>query len=114
MHVEFDGESGVENHLHGGVEVAVVFGGAVGLAGGVHHGLGIDAETNVIESGGLDESDVGGGGPGLEVFLGVSLGVVDLREPFAEIDAVTDVGEARRGDGGGCGLSERERREKYG
>ena len=94
MHIEFDRESGVKNHLHRRIEIAVVLRRAVRSLCGVHHWLRIDAEADVIESRGLNQRDVGGCRPRLEVFFGVSLGIVNLREPFAEIDSVTYVREA--------------------
>ena len=94
MHVELDGQARVENHLHRRVEIAEIFRAAVAATRGVHHRLRIHAEPHMIEPGGLDQRNVRRGGPGFEMFLGVSLGIVDLREPFAEIDAVANVGEA--------------------
>ncbi len=98
MHVDFDGETGVENHLDRGIEIAEQFCAAVAMACGVHERLRIHAEANMVESGRLDQRDVEGCGPGLEVFFCVPLGIVDLGEPSAEIHAVANVRQAGGGN----------------
>src|SRR5271170_1985908 len=87
MYVEFNGEARVENHFYRGIEGAEIFGGAAALVC-VHDGLRVYAEAHVVEAHRLDQRDVGSGGPGLEMFFRVTLRIVDLREPFAEINAV--------------------------
>ena len=54
----------------------------------------------MIETHGANQGDVGGGDCGLEVFFGVRGGVLLLREPVAEIDAVAEMGQAALGDAG--------------
>src|ERR1700739_410466 len=61
----------------------------------------------MIESSGLDEGDVCGGSPVMKMLLRVSLGVVDLREPFAQVDAAAKVREAGRSKGRRWTLSHR-------
>ena len=95
MHVEFDSQACVENHLHRRIEIAEIFRAAVPMPHGVHHRLRIDAEPHMIKPGGLDQRDVTGSSPGFKVFLRVSLGIVDLRKPLAEIDPMPNVREAR-------------------
>ena len=86
VQIEDDGKPLVEDHLHRGIEVREIFGReVVGMIGG-EHGLRIHAQANVIESERLDERDVGCAGPGLKMLLGVSLAVVDLREPRTQVD----------------------------
>lgn len=48
----------------------------------------------MIESRGLNQGDVVSGRPILKMFSGVSPGIVDLREPFAQIDAVSEMSGA--------------------
>src|SRR5258706_435606 len=98
MHVEDHGEALIENHLYGGIEIGeIVRGNAVGLIA-MEHWLWIDAEPNVIKVHRLDQSNVVRGVPRFKVFFGVALGIVDLREPFAEIDSVAKMSRAAMGE----------------
>ena len=110
MDVEDDGEVLVEEHLDSEIDFGqIVSGNLVGLIT-VEDGSGIDAEADVIEAYGFDEGGVGRRVPGFEMFLGVALGVVDLGEPFAHVDAVTKMLSAGLGEGiVGRGLWLRER-----
>ena len=91
MDVDHHRQALIEDHLHGGVQVAeIVVWDTVGLAA-AKHGLRIDAQANVVEVHGLDQRDVLSGVPGVEVLFGVALRVVNLGEPFAEVDAVAEV-----------------------
>ncbi len=97
--VEDHGEALIEDHFYGGVEIGEIVGGnTVGFIVAEHR-LGVHAQANVIEVHGFDEGDVLGGGPGFEVLFGVALRVVDLREPFTEVDAVAEMGGATMGQG---------------
>ena len=110
MHVDLDGETRIQNHFDRSVEIAEIFRAAAVATCGVHHRLRIHAEPHVIEAGRLDQRDIGRGGPALKVLFRVSLGIVDLREPFAQIDAVANVRQARgRNRGQDCvaGCSQR-------
>src|ERR1700722_3966760 len=98
MHVELYGKARVEDHFYSRIERAEIFGSAA-VPARFHDGLRVYAEAYVVEAHGLDQCDVGGGGPVLEMFFRVSLGIVDLREPFAEINAVANVSEARGWNG---------------
>jgi len=100
MDVNNYGEILRDDHLHGIVEILQIFGRElVGLTV-MEHGLRIDAKPNVIEAHLLDEDDVGDAVPSLEMFFGVAAWIVDLREPFAEVDAVAEMLCAAVGEGG--------------
>jgi hypothetical protein len=53
-----------------------------------HHRLRIHTQAHVIESHGLHERDIVPRRPVLKMFLRVSTLVIDLREPFAGVDAM--------------------------
>lgn len=48
----------------------------------------------MIEAHGLNKCDVAGRGPVFEMLFGVALRIVNLGEPFAEVDPVAKVGGA--------------------
>ena len=110
MDVEDHGKILLEEHFDGEIDFGeVVRGNLVGLIA-VEDGPGIDAEADVIEAYGFDESGVCGRVPGFEMFFGIALGVVDLGEPFTHVDAVTKMLSAGLGEGiVGYGLRLRER-----
>jgi hypothetical protein len=47
----------------------------------------------MIEAHALNERNVFGVGPGIEMFFAIALGIVDLREPVAGVDAVAKMGQ---------------------
>jgi hypothetical protein len=93
VHVENYGETLIENHFDGCVEISqVISGNSIRLVASKHR-LRINAQPHVIETYGFDQRDVLRTVPGLEVFLRVALRVIDLRKPFAKINAVTQMGD---------------------
>ena len=98
MHVDFDRQARVKNHLHRGVKIAKIFIAAACPPRGIHHRLRIHAEPHMVEAGGFDQCDVGRRAPGLKMFLRISSRIVNLREPLAQIDAMTQVCQARGGN----------------
>jgi len=85
----------IQNHLHRGVEIAKVLRG--NLVGPVarHQWLRIHAQAHMIESHGLDQSDIFGRRPALEVFLRVPALVINLREPLAGINSMSQTRHPR-------------------
>src|SRR5215831_13927685 len=53
----------------------------------------------MIEPGRLDQHDIGGSSPVLKMFLRISLRIVDLRKPLAQINPAPQMSESRRGNG---------------
>src|SRR5579884_503678 len=97
MHVQNDGQAVIQNHLDGGIQIGeIVCGDAIRLISAEHRS-GVDAQPDVIEADITDELNILGRVPGLEMLLGVALGVVNLGKPFAEIDAVAKVLGAMEG-----------------
>src|SRR5215467_5851088 len=91
MHVEDDSETVVENHLYCRVEVAkILCGKLVGLVSAPHR-LRIHAKTHVVEAHGLNQCNIFGGSPGIEMLFGVAALVPNLSEPIAEVDATSKV-----------------------
>ena len=78
-----------------------------------HHGLGIHAEADVIKAHGFDQGNVVRRDPGFEMLFGVALGIVDLRKPLTEVDAMAKVCGAALGKRR-VGLSNRGNREEQG
>ena len=104
MDVDDDGELLFDCEFDDGVEFFHE-GGAVGLfALPGEEGVGVDAETDVVEAELVDEADVVGSGEGAEALDGV---VAGLREPVAGVDAAAEVLGALGGEVagllGGCG-----------
>ena len=96
MNVNDNREPLLQDHLHRGIKPAQIVGwDFVGVAAR-HHGLRVHAEPHMIEAHGLDQRDVLGGSPAFEVFFAVTLGIVNLSEPMAGVDAVAQVSEPGR------------------
>src|SRR5438876_7532170 len=88
----------IENHFHRAIDHCQIFrGDAIGLAASEHR-IAIESEANVIEAHRFDEGNILRGVVGVEMFFGVALGVEDLGEPMAKIDAVAQVLRAFEGE----------------
>jgi hypothetical protein len=61
-------------------------------------GLRIHAQAHVIETHRLDEGNIFRGDRSFEVFLGVTLGIIDLGKPSAGVDAVAQTGRPALGN----------------
>src|SRR5262249_1379686 len=72
-----------------------------------HHRRRIHAQPHMIESHRLDKSDVVVRDPGGKMFFGISLGIVNLREPLAQVDPAPQMGRALMGERG-VGLGKRD------
>src|SRR5689334_21168099 len=98
MQVDFDREPSVEDHLYRRIQIAVVLRSAIRLSRRVQHRLRIHAQADVVKSGGLDERDVRGCCPVLEMFFRISARVVHLGKPLAQVDSVPNMRESRSGN----------------
>ena len=84
----------VQNHLYGGIQISqVIFRNAVCLLPAEHR-LGVYAQPHVIKLHRVNQRDVLRRGPRFEVLFRVALRVVDLREPFAQVDAMPQMRRA--------------------
>src|SRR5438046_1524367 len=107
MHIQNNRKVLVQNHLHGRIQIAqIIRGNAISLVVN-EHGLGIDREPNMVEIDRFDEGNILRRSPGVEMFFGVTLRVVDLREPVTEIDSVAEMLRASMRNGGILGKNRR-------
>ena len=101
----------IQNHLQRVIQIAEIVGRQVVGHVVPHHRLGIHAEPHVIESHRLNQRYIIGSHPAYEMFFRVSLGIVNLRKPFAQVDAVSQMRcTALRN---GVGLTETGARNKH-
>ena len=82
------GQLVIDDHLHSSIDVREIIRRNFICVAGLKHGARIDAQADVIEAQRLNERSVLRGRPTLEVLFSVSLGIDNLREPLAGVDAV--------------------------
>ncbi len=102
MHVDDHHKAVVEDHLYRRVQIAEILRGKLLRLVHREHGLRVHAQAHVVETHGLDQRDILGGRPRFKVFARVAAFVVDLGEPFAEVDTPTQALGARKGQRGSC------------
>src|SRR3954471_8632883 len=100
----------IEDHFYSRIEIAEIFGRKFVTTVVADHRLGVHAQTDVIESHRLNKRDVVGGSPVFKMLFGVALGIVNLRKPLAQVNAVAKMSRAVLGERG-IKLGERKNRD---
>ena len=88
VHVDDHRQSLIQNHLHRRIQISQVIRRNLVRLLASEHRLRIHAQPYVVKPHSLDQGDVLRGIPRFKMFFRVSLLVIHLREPFAQIDPV--------------------------
>ena len=94
MNVDDYRKAVIEDHLHRGIQIIqIIVRNFIGMAVAKHR-RGIHAQADVIKSHCFYQRNVRVGGPVLKMLRRVSLRIVNLGKPFAQVNAMTQIAGA--------------------